>query len=140
MYYRQRHSSHGGARGSLYRFEAVLSPSSRGRFIVERMEGHWRLWIERDTIQELSTAIITGYMKYISEHRDMDSASVVTATALFVAVIVDSLTFQEDDPSHEEAMALIAEAAMKMLMEPDTIRDYVKVIFTAVMEEQETRQ
>jgi hypothetical protein len=93
-----------------------------------------------DRIQGLSTAVITAYVKYISEHRDMDSASVVTATALFVAVIVDSLTFQEDDPSHEEAMALIAEAAMKMLMAPDTIRDYVKVIFTAVMEEQETRQ
>jgi hypothetical protein len=48
MYYRQRHSAHGGARAARYRFEAVLSPSSRGRFIVERMGDHWRLWIERD--------------------------------------------------------------------------------------------
>jgi hypothetical protein len=48
MYYRQRYSSHGGARAARYRFEAVLSPSSRGRFIVERMDDHWRLWVERD--------------------------------------------------------------------------------------------
>jgi hypothetical protein len=43
-----RHSAHGGAGASSYRFEAVLSPSSRGRLLIERMEGHWRLWIERD--------------------------------------------------------------------------------------------
>jgi hypothetical protein len=48
LYYRQRHSTHGGATASSYRFEAVLSPSSRGRFIIERMDGHWRLWVERD--------------------------------------------------------------------------------------------
>jgi hypothetical protein len=48
LYYRQRHSTHGGATASSYRFEAVLSQSSRGRFIIERMDGHWRLWVERD--------------------------------------------------------------------------------------------
>jgi hypothetical protein len=48
LYYKQRHSAHGGAGASHYRFEGVLAASSRGRFIVERMDDHWRLWVERD--------------------------------------------------------------------------------------------
>jgi hypothetical protein len=87
-------------------------------------------------IRGLAAAITTGYMKYISEHRDMDSASVVTATALFVAAIVDSLSFCDDDPSQEEIMALIAEAATRMLEDTDTIRDYMGAIFKAVMAEE----
>jgi hypothetical protein len=50
---------------------------------------------------------------------------VLTASAFYLAVIVDALSFDEGDPSQEEVMALIADTAMTMLKDPRIIREYM---------------
>jgi hypothetical protein len=88
-----------------------------------------------DRIDGLATTVVTAYVRYISEHRDTDSASVVTASALYVAIIVDALSYDVDDPSEEEVMSLVIEAAMTMLRDKSAIREYVKKILETVVEE-----
>jgi hypothetical protein len=53
------------------------------------------------SIDELAKAIITAYVQFVNEHRDMDNASVVTAISLLVAITADSLSFGEDDPHRQ---------------------------------------
>jgi hypothetical protein len=90
-----------------------------------------------DTIEGLAKAVITAYVKYIDEHREIDSASVVTASGLYVAIIVESLSFDEDDPSEKEVIALVGDATMVMLKEKATLRDYMRQILQAVMAERQ---
>jgi hypothetical protein len=87
-------------------------------------------------IDELAKAIITAYVQFANEHRDVNDATVVTAIALFVAITVDTLSFGEDDPSQADVMSLISDAAMEMLKHPDTIRDYMKTILMSVVGEE----
>jgi hypothetical protein len=88
-----------------------------------------------DRIDGLATTVVTAYVRYISEHRDTDSASVVTASALYVAIIVDALSYDVGDPSEKEVMSLVIEAAMTMLRDKRSIREYMKKIVGTVMEE-----
>lgn len=87
-------------------------------------------------IDELAKTIITAYVQFANEHRDVSDATVVTAIALFVAITVDTLSFGEDDPSQAEVMSLITDTAMEMLKQPDIIRDYMKTIFISVVGEE----
>jgi transketolase len=88
------------------------------------------------SIDGLAKAIITAYVQFVNEHRDMDNASVVTAISLLVAITADSLTFGEDDPQQADVMSLISDIAMEMLEHPDVIRDYMKTILMSVMSEE----
>jgi hypothetical protein len=89
----------------------------------------------KDTIEELATAVTTAYVKYINEHREVDSASVLTASALYVAIITDSLSFDEGDPSQEEVLGMIVDAARVMLKDLPLIRSYIGAILYTVMAE-----
>jgi uncharacterized membrane protein len=86
-------------------------------------------------IEGLTTAVVTAYMKYINEHRGMGNVRVLTASAFYLAVIVDALTFDEGDPSQEEVMTLIVDTAMTMLKDPRIIRQYMGAILKSVLEE-----
>jgi hypothetical protein len=86
-------------------------------------------------IEGLATAVITAYVKHINEHQDLDNMQVLTASAFYLAVIVDALSFGEDDPSQEEMMALIADTAMTMLKDTRVIREYMGTILKSVTEE-----
>lgn len=92
-----------------------------------------------DEITDLSTEIITAYIRYVSNHRQIDNASVLTASAFFVSVIVDALSFGEDDPSEKEIMLTLVDAAMKMLESKAHIRHFTGDILRGILEE-ETRQ
>jgi hypothetical protein len=87
-------------------------------------------------IDGLAKTILTAYVQFVNEHRDIDNASVVTAISLLVAITVDTLSFGEDDPSQADVMSLISDAAMEMLKHPDTIRDYMKTILMSVVGEE----
>jgi hypothetical protein len=86
-------------------------------------------------IQGMATAVITAYAKYISEHREIKNVSVLTASAFYLAAIVDVLSFGEDDPSQEETLTLIADATTMMLKHIGVIRRHMAAILKSVMEE-----
>jgi hypothetical protein len=87
-------------------------------------------------INELVTAIVTTYVRHINKHRDMDNASVVAATAFFMATIVDALSFEEGDPPQTEVLAILTGVVTAMLEHPDTIRSHMKTILLSVMAEE----
>jgi hypothetical protein len=87
-------------------------------------------------INELTTAIITTYVRYINKHRDMDNGSVMTAIAFFVATIVDALSFGEDDPPQAEVLSILTDTVTGMLERPGAIRSYMKAILLSVKAEE----
>jgi hypothetical protein len=89
-----------------------------------------------DGITDLSTEVITAYIRYVSNHRQIDSASVLTASAFFVSVIVDTLSFGEDDPPEKEIMATLVDAATRMLESKAQIRRFTGDILKTVLEEE----
>jgi hypothetical protein len=84
-------------------------------------------------IEGLARAIITAYVRYAKKHKDTDNASVITASALYLAIVVDSLTFGEDDPPQSEVMALIIDATTEMLRDKTPIRGYMRDILMSVV-------
>jgi hypothetical protein len=84
-------------------------------------------------IEGLARAIITAYVKYTKKHKDTDSASVITASALYLAIVVDSLTFEEGDPPQSETIALIIDATTEMLRDKTPIRGYMRDILMSVV-------
>jgi hypothetical protein len=84
-------------------------------------------------IEGLARAIVTAYVKYTNKHRDTDSASVITASALYLAIVVDSLTFDEGDPSQSETVTLIIDATIEMLRDTTPIRGYMRDILMSVV-------
>jgi hypothetical protein len=91
-----------------------------------------------ETMTELAEALTTAHMRFVNERRRIDSASVVTAVSLFVAVIVDSLTCEEDDPTDEATVALIADVVTRMLEDRPHVRQLAARVIEAVLVE--TRQ
>jgi nanoRNase/pAp phosphatase (c-di-AMP/oligoRNAs hydrolase) len=84
-------------------------------------------------IEGLARATITAYVKYIDKHREMDNASVITASALYLAIVVDALSFEEDDPPQSETITLIIDATMGMLRDTTPIRGYMRDILKSVI-------
>jgi hypothetical protein len=84
-------------------------------------------------IEGLARAITTAYVRYLNKHREMDSASVITASAFYLAIVVDSLTFDEDDPPQSETIALVIDATMGMLRDTTPIRGYMAAILKSVV-------
>src|SRR4051812_25827778 len=91
-----------------------------------------------DTMTKLAEALTTTYMRHVNEHRGMDSASVITAVSLFVAIIVDSLTYQSGDPQEDETIAIITDVVMRMLEDRQHARQLAARIIDTVLKE--TRQ
>jgi hypothetical protein len=87
-------------------------------------------------IEGLARATVTAYVRYINEHRDLDNVKVLTASAFYLATIVDTLSFGEDDPSQEEVLTLIAETTMIMLKDTSAIRQYMGTILKSVVGEE----
>jgi hypothetical protein len=83
----------------------------------------------------MATAVITAYVKYINEHREMDNISVVTASAWYLAAVVDALSLNEDNPPQKEVMTLVADAAMIMLKDASTVREHMTTILKSVVGE-----
>jgi hypothetical protein len=90
--------------------------------------------VTRD-IEGMATAVITAYVKYINEHREMDNLSVVTASAWYLAAVVDALSLNENDLSQKEVVTLIADAAMIMLEDASTVREHMATILKSVVGE-----
>jgi nanoRNase/pAp phosphatase (c-di-AMP/oligoRNAs hydrolase) len=84
-------------------------------------------------IEGLAKAIITAYVKYTNKHKDTDNTSVITASALYLAIVVDSLSFEEGDPSQSETVALIIDATIEMLKDTTPIRGYMRDILMSVI-------
>jgi hypothetical protein len=89
-----------------------------------------------DGITDLSIEIITAYIRYVNNHRQIDSASALTATAFFVSIVVDVLSFGEDDPTEKEIMATLVDAATRMLENKTQIRHFTGDILKTVLEEE----
>jgi hypothetical protein len=88
-----------------------------------------------DTMVGLVEALLTAHMRYINKQRSVDNASVLTAVSMFVAVIVDSLTHREGDPSDEEAMDIITDVVTRMLEDKPHLRRLAVKIIDAVLAE-----
>jgi predicted GTPase len=84
-------------------------------------------------IEGLARAIVTAYVRYLNKHREMDSASVITASAFYLAIVVDSLSFEEDDPPQSETIALVIDATIEMLRDTTPIRGYMRDILKSVI-------
>lgn len=83
-------------------------------------------------ISGLATAIVTAYVKYINEHQEIDNASVLTACATFAAIITDTLSFREDDPSEAETLALLFETVIELLSSKGLLRSFASTIVEEV--------
>jgi hypothetical protein len=84
-------------------------------------------------IEGLARAIVTAYVRYINKHREMDNASVITASAFYLAIVVDSLSFEKDDPPQSETIALVIDATIEMLRDTTPIRGYMAAILKSVV-------
>jgi hypothetical protein len=81
-----------------------------------------------DEITELGKALITAHVKFISKHHKINNAGVITATALFMAVIVDTLSHGDDDPTEDETMEAIGDIVEKLLENRSVLRSLTKAI------------
>jgi undecaprenyl pyrophosphate phosphatase UppP len=88
-----------------------------------------------DGISGLATTIVAAYMRYVSEHRQIDNPSVLTAAAMFAAIIVDTLSFGEDDPSEEEMLTLLIDTTKAMLASKAEVRRFSGMILHTVLME-----
>jgi hypothetical protein len=84
-------------------------------------------------IMGLAKTLATAHVEFINEHHNIGNAAVMTAASLFVAIIVDSLSFDDDDPSEEEVMTTLTEAAMSMLGNRAIIRQFMTPIIDTVV-------
>jgi hypothetical protein len=84
-------------------------------------------------IMGLAKTLATAHVEFINEHRNIGNAAVMTAASLFVAIIVDSLSFDDDDPSEEEVMTTLTETATSMLGNRAIIRQFMTPIIDTVV-------
>jgi hypothetical protein len=86
-----------------------------------------------DEISELAKALATAHVRFIDKHRKIDHAAVMTATSLFTAIIVDSLSYGDDDPTEEEVMTTLTDITKRMLVRKSVIRNFMVPIIDSVV-------
>jgi hypothetical protein len=86
-----------------------------------------------DTIEGLAKAVTTAHVTYIREHQEIDNAGVVTAMALFMAIVTDTLSYGDDDPSEDETLSTLTDITTEMLKNKPLIREFMGEIIKSVM-------
>jgi nanoRNase/pAp phosphatase (c-di-AMP/oligoRNAs hydrolase) len=86
-----------------------------------------------DEITGLAKAVTTAYVTYINEHRRIDNASVVAAMALLMAIVTDTLSYDDDDPSEDETLSLLTDTTKEVLKSKPLIREFMGMIIKNVV-------
>jgi hypothetical protein len=60
---------------------------------------------------------------------------VVTAVSMFIAVVIDSLSYREDDPSDEETLEIITDVVTRMLEDKPHVRQLTARLIEVVLAE-----
>jgi uncharacterized lipoprotein YajG len=75
-----------------------------------------------DSAIELTTTLLTAYIKHVNTHRHTSNAAVVTAISTLNAAVVDVLTHKSDDRLAESVLTIIKDTSMTALSDRRALR------------------
>jgi hypothetical protein len=75
-----------------------------------------------DSAIELTTTLLTAYLKHVNTHRHTSNAAVVTAISTLNAVMADVITHQGSDATAEGVLTIIKDTSMTALSDRSALR------------------